>query len=54
MEFVVFLSWLTEYHLTSNIQIMILNLIQLGPALENIPINIQCKTIASMYNEIYK
>ena len=32
---------------------MIQNLIQLGPSLEKIPINIQFKTIANMYNEIY-
>ena len=33
---------------------MVWNLIQLGPALQKIAINIQCKTITKIYNEIKK
>ena len=48
------LSWLAEYHSSPNIRLLIRNLIQLGPSLQSIPIDIQCKTIINIYNEIYK
>ena len=33
---------------------MIQNLVQLGEGLENVPMNIQCNTIAEIYNETKK
>ena len=48
------LSLLAEHHSSPNIQIIIRNIIQYRQALEMEPMNIQCKTMAKIYNEIYK
>ena len=48
------LSFLAEYHSSPNIRTMIQNLVQLGEGLEKVPMNVQCNTIAEIYNETKK